>query len=166
MENVNIMRNTILVLLLIGGAFPAFSEPRPYSVDRYRAIWDGASILVESSEPSGSTPIEGDWEVAGVFSFGDEDGAIVINRRNGSIEYLSSSSPSPSGLTLSQVFPFAPGSAPRISVVHRGEIFDISGFGSDPSSLQNAALSYAPVVQPEKRKPVKELESIALAETP
>jgi hypothetical protein len=134
----------IIALCLIFSASFAISSPKPYSVDRYSAIWHGSYVFEKSTRKASGSLTGEEWTVAGVFSFGTDEGAIVLNRDNGSIEYLSTTSPSPSGMTLHQVIPIEAGQTPRITVTLKGKLLTLSGSVSETPVSEGVSLKYIP----------------------
>jgi hypothetical protein len=142
MRLLKIMRQTFLAtLVLLGHVSVAIGDPKPYSADRYSVIWHESFVFEKSTRSSGTDPTENEWDLAGVFAFGAEEGAIVVNRSNGSIEYLNTSSPSPSGMTLRHISPTETAQNPRIEVIQRGKLLTLP---SSASPSNNVALKYIP----------------------
>lgn len=131
-------------LVLLGSVSAAIGDPTPYAADRYSVIWQGASVFVKPSAKELASGGESDWGVVGVFSFGDEEGAIVVNRSDGSIEYLNTESPSPSGMILSQISCMEAGHNPRIEVILDGKLLTLSGSVEGAPMPDNMALKYTP----------------------
>lgn len=131
-------------LVLLGPVSAAIGDPKPYAADRYSVIWHEAAVFERPSPKALESGSDSDWGVVGVFSFGEEEGAIVMNRTDGSIEYLNTESPSPSGMTLSQISCMEAGHNPRIEVILKGRLLTLSGSTGGSPVPDNVALKYTP----------------------
>jgi hypothetical protein len=132
------------VSMAIADPKPYSPDPKPYSPDRYSLLWQGAGVFEKTIIAAPAVGNESGWEVVGVFSFGEEEGAIVMNRIDGRIEYLNTSSPSPSGMILSQIAFMDMGQNPRIDVMLEGRRLTLSGSTGAGHVPENVALKYTP----------------------
>lgn len=139
------MRRLILSVTFLSSLTSlGFSGPSPYSQDRYSVIWHEAFVFEKSSRTPSAPITSDDWTVAGIFTLGEEDGAVVINRANGSIEYLNTASPSPSGMTLTEILDHENGASPRIAVTLKGKALILTGSTTGNPIPETVSLKYVP----------------------
>lgn len=149
------MRPALLIIAgCLGLSSVSHAEPRPYSVERYQSIWQGKQVFVKVPRSLPSLSELGEWTVAGVFSFGPEEGAVIVNRASGAIEYLNTSTPSPSGLVLSRISFSHAGQAPSIEVVRNGRPVTLNGPAVGVSLANQEPIQYLPAKKPSQSSPV------------
>jgi hypothetical protein len=138
----------LLVAILSSLTSVGRSGPVPYSEERYSVIWHEAFVFEKSSRSSSAPVSSEEWTVAGIFTLGEADGAVVINRLNGSIEYLNTLSPSPSGMRLTAILGDVGDASLRIAVTLKGKAMVLTGSTADTSVPETVSLKYVPTVIP------------------
>jgi hypothetical protein len=143
------MRHFFLLVAILS-SLPSVGRtgPVPYSEERYSVIWHEAFVFEKSSRGSSAPVSSEEWTVAGTFTLGDAHGAVVINRLNGSIEYLNTLSPSPSGIRLTAILGDVGGASLRIAVTSKGKAMVLTGSTAETSVPETVPLKYVPTVIP------------------
>lgn len=134
-------RIPVLICLLAPVLPIEAQEPVPFSVERYRALWTSKALSAtpKRSAARPSIPLqqkETEWSVAGVYVFDGEPGAVLVHQKSGIAESVELGSVSPSGITLTKIFPASAGQTPRVEVLQDGSRFVLTNSTKTQAAIE------------------------------
>lgn len=91
-----------------------------YSVDRYSVLWQQSVFAGKTDRGELINFKAEEWALVGVFTFDKGEGAVIVNRKSGSVEQVEQGMANRSGLKLISVLP-ADGEQPQRARIEFGD---------------------------------------------